>query len=156
MMENNKIESWIWIIVIGFFIIIGGIGGMFYINNVYIPEQEDIIVESAEMRKASIKYLDDWESAWDMYYDMGIEAEENIESARGVYNGLPFVILIGVAIMFFGFLAKYKSQKQDVTKPKVETHQEEDAIEILTKRYAKGEITKTDYEQMKEDIIKEK
>jgi uncharacterized membrane protein len=91
-----------------------------------------------------------------MYYDMGIEAEENIESARGVYNGLPFVILIGVAIMFFGFLAKYKSQKQDVTKPKVETHQEEDAIEILTKRYAKGEITKTDYEQMKEDIIKEK
>jgi len=149
-MDNN-------VLTVGFFITILGIGGMVYINNVYIPEQEEIIVESAENRQNAIHYLDDWESAWDMYYNEGLEAEENKENARKLYNGLPFVALIGIVIMFLGYFeplsqkeikkAKEFEQKKDNGKD-----QSEDAIDILNKRYAKGEINKNEYEQMKKDL----
>ena len=92
------------ILVIGFIIVICSIGGMFYISNIFIPEQLEIIAHAEEMRMASIRYLDDWEDAWDMYYDMGIQAEENVETAKNTQSGLPFVILAGVVIMFIGFL----------------------------------------------------
>ena len=42
-MDNN-------VLTVGFFITILGIGGMVYINNVYIPEQEEIILLPVQKR----------------------------------------------------------------------------------------------------------
>lgn len=149
---EKKTETWVLALVIGFLIIVGGIGGLFYINDIYIPEQEEIISYYEEMRQSAIRYLDDWESAWDMYWERGQQAEENIETATAIYNGLPFAILFGAVIIFFGLLGKYYSTKGKSTETKEKIIKGESAKEILKKRYAKGEINKKEYEQIKKDM----
>lgn len=65
----------------------------------------------------------------------------------GIFGGWGFIILIIVAFMIFrgrrgcgwGY---YPAPSQE--KPK--------ALEILQERYARGEITKAEYEQMKKDL----
>jgi putative membrane protein len=61
----------------------------------------------------------------------------------GVFMWLLFLILIGVIIYFVVMVSK----KKDETFTTRET-----PLEILKKRYAKGEIDKEIYEQMKKDL----
>jgi len=61
----------------------------------------------------------------------------------GMFMWIIFLIVIGVVIYFIVQTQKTKGQT-----PK----QNESHLDILKKRYAKGEIAKEDYERMKKDL----
>jgi putative membrane protein len=166
-MENNKTESWIWIVTFGFFIVI-----CFIIAIIAIPMHISSLNEELAGDEDSLYYwrytYPDWcweygwdydseqrESAIDLYTGLIDEKESEIESWEGSQKYLPFGIIIGVIIIFIGFLSKYYYHKDTAVISKKENVKEENVIEILNKRYAKGEITKREYEQMKKDILKE-
>jgi len=62
------------------------------------------------------------------------------------YGGLImfFIILLVLVGIVVYFIVNSKKLKQD--------YDEENALDILKKRYAKGEISKKEYESMKKDI----
>ncbi|HRN27321.1 MAG TPA: SHOCT domain-containing protein [Ignavibacteriaceae bacterium] len=64
----------------------------------------------------------------------------------GMWLGWIFWLVILVLIIWFIFNQIYKNKK-DFSTPEHET-----ALDILKKRYAKGEITKEQFEQMKKDL----
>ncbi|PKN18697.1 MAG: electron transporter RnfE [Deltaproteobacteria bacterium HGW-Deltaproteobacteria-6] len=61
----------------------------------------------------------------------------------GMFMWIIFLIVIGLLIYFFVQTQK----KKDQTPAQGESH-----LDILKKRYAKGEITKEDYDRMKHDL----
>ena len=61
----------------------------------------------------------------------------------GMFMWIIFLIVIGLLIYFIVNAQKTKSQ----TPTQNESH-----LDILKKRYAKGEITKEEYERMKKDL----
>ncbi len=61
----------------------------------------------------------------------------------GMFMWIIFLIVIGLLIYFFVQAQKTKSQ----TPAQNESH-----LDILKKRYAKGEIAKEEYEKMKKDL----
>lgn len=61
----------------------------------------------------------------------------------GIFMWILFLIVIGLLIYFVVQAQKTKGQ----TPPQDESH-----LDILKKRYAKGEITKEEYERIKKDL----
>lgn len=61
----------------------------------------------------------------------------------GMFMWLIFLIVLGVAIYFIVQTLKDKKIGEDVT---------ETPMNILKKRYAKGEITKEEFDRMKKDL----
>jgi len=61
----------------------------------------------------------------------------------GMFMGLLFLILLGVAIYFV---------VQTLTSKHVENRIQESPLDILKKRYAKGELTKEDFDRIKNDL----
>lgn len=60
----------------------------------------------------------------------------------------PFLLFLGIIFLIWAIAARNGSdniEEEDTT--------EESAVEILKKRYAKGEITKRQYREMKKDIL---
>jgi putative membrane protein len=73
-----------------------------------------------------------------------------------MYPGImPIIILVVVLIIFYMLFKRegYRLPGGDASE-RNSTHSEysETAMEILNKRYAKGEITKEEFEQIKKDI----
>lgn len=63
------------------------------------------------------------------------------------YGGLIMWILLIVGIILIVFLvAQLSKDKGSESKP------QENALDILKKRYARGEITKEEFEQMKQEL----
>jgi putative membrane protein len=60
----------------------------------------------------------------------------------GVFMWLIFLVLIGIVIYFVVRGEKWMKQ----------TRSEETVLDILKKRYAKGEITEQEYEKMKKEL----
>jgi len=78
-------------------------------------------------------------------------AQENCVSLSSFVGG---IVLIVIGIWFskksiHNLSQKVKIEKEDNIKP---TSIREDADEVLKLRYAKGEITKEEFEEMKKDI----
>ena len=65
----------------------------------------------------------------------------------GMWFGWIFWILL-IAVIIWLIINQSNKNKQDYR-----FHQTESAVDILKKRYAKGEISKEQYEQMMKDII---
>ena len=63
----------------------------------------------------------------------------------GGWMWIIFVIIIALLVYFLVQASKKESEQISTETP----------LDILKKRYAKGEITKEEFEQMKEDIKKE-
>ncbi len=68
-----------------------------------------------------------------------------------------FPIIICIIMMFFFFMMFARGGfrppwSQDSDKNRSESKGLETAIDILKKRYAKGEITKEEFDQMKKDL----
>lgn len=61
----------------------------------------------------------------------------------GMFMGIVFLIIFGVAIYFIVQALRTKNVMGQV---------QETPVDILKKRYAKGEITKEDFDRMKKDI----
>jgi putative membrane protein len=61
----------------------------------------------------------------------------------GMFMGILFLILAGVAIYYIVQSVRSKSGVG---------HANESHIDILKKRYAKGEVTKEDFDRMKNDL----
>lgn len=61
----------------------------------------------------------------------------------GMFMWVLFLILIGLLVYFIIQAAKTKGQAQTQT---------ESPLDILKKRYARGEITKEDFDRMKKDL----
>jgi putative membrane protein len=59
----------------------------------------------------------------------------------GTFMGVFWIILIGVVVYFF--VNHFKQQQSD---------NRETPLDILNKRYAQGELSKEEYEQMKRDL----
>lgn len=60
------------------------------------------------------------------------------------FGWLPFIFILGV-VLFIWILSVHRDDNE-------EPQGEDSALEILKKRYAKGEITKRQYLEMKKDI----
>jgi len=67
------------------------------------------------------------------------------------------MIMFGVIIIFFLFFRRGCCRPPwfNMGEYRSEGEGKDTALEILKKRYAKGEITKDEFEQMKKDILKE-
>ncbi len=65
-----------------------------------------------------------------------------------MFGGWIWVFWIAVLVGLV-FLIKWIVQQSSGTKPR----DKEDALEILKKRYAKGEIDKEEFEQKKKDLL---
>lgn len=63
----------------------------------------------------------------------------------------PILIVIGVILLIWA-IAAHRSDGDDMSDNEEMTHGEETALQILKKRYAKGEITKREFLEMKRDI----
>jgi putative membrane protein len=61
----------------------------------------------------------------------------------GMFMGILFLILAGVAIYFIVQSVRSKNGIGQI---------QESSIDILKKRYAKGEITKEDFDRMKNEL----
>lgn len=59
----------------------------------------------------------------------------------GMFMWIIFIVIIGLLIYLF-----IRAQKE-------KDHAVETSLEILKKRYARGEITKEDFDRMKNDIL---
>jgi putative membrane protein len=60
------------------------------------------------------------------------------------WNPLFWILVVIAVVLLIVWLVKQRTA--------VQSRGEESALDILKKRYAKGEITKEDFEQMKKDI----
>jgi putative membrane protein len=65
-----------------------------------------------------------------------------------IFGGLMWIFWIAVIVGLI-FLIKWVVQQGREGEPRVK----EDALEILNKRYAKGEVDKEEYEQKKKDLL---
>jgi len=65
-----------------------------------------------------------------------------------VFGGLMWIFWIAVIVGLI-FLIKWVVQQGREGEPRVK----EDALEILKKRYAKGEVDKEEFEQKKKDLL---
>ncbi len=66
------------------------------------------------------------------------------------FGGLGWLIIIGLAIVFIVFLVR---RGQAPSRPSAH-HDRETALDVLKKRYARGEITREEFTAMKEDLDK--
>lgn len=67
----------------------------------------------------------------------------------GLGGGIMMIIFWAVIILSIVWIVKEVGGRNNSDK----THRGKSAIEILEERYAKGEITKEQFESMKKDII---
>jgi putative membrane protein len=61
----------------------------------------------------------------------------------GTFMGILFLIVLGVTIYFI---------VQNIRSKNLDGQSQDTPLDILKKRYAKGEITKEDFERMKNDL----
>ncbi len=69
----------------------------------------------------------------------------------------PIIFMVmGLCVVFFMFMmfrrGGFRPPWQDSSEYRREGRESETALEILKKRYAKGEIAREDYEEMKRDL----
>jgi putative membrane protein len=64
-----------------------------------------------------------------------------------MFGGFMWLFWIAVLVALFFFIKWLIQQKPGSQKP------EENALEVLKKRYAKGEIDKEEFEQKKRDLL---
>lgn len=75
-------------------------------------------------------------NGYDMMYDYG-----------WIYMILGMLLIVGIVLLIVWLI------RQSGTESTRSSDRGETALEILKKRYAKGEISKEEYERMKSDII---
>ena len=59
---------------------------------------------------------------------------------------LTMLFWVAIIVIIVAFVARF------INEPRATSSKGEDALEIAKKRYAKGDITKTEFEQIKKDI----
>lgn len=102
------------------------VGGLYFVPSVAL------LVSCAREGHYGPRGYGEWGSM--MHYGFGY---------GGMFMWIIFLIVIGLLIYFILQAQKTKGERSEQT---------EKPLDILKKRYAKGEITKEEYERMKGDI----
>ncbi len=72
--------------------------------------------------------------------------------------GFPFMFFFWILIIGLGIwvviqlVNRSGSQSSGASQPQI-TSQQDNALDVLKKRYARGEITKSEYEEMRRDLL---
>jgi len=114
-----------------FFLIISGLGFVYPISEGYT------IVQADELCKSGLGQLGQLFSS---------SNQQACQQIKLVSYGIFGSGLIGIILLIAGSVAS-RSQKEVYYEKR-----EEDALDILEKRYAKGEISKEEFEDMRKDL----
>lgn len=69
------------------------------------------------------------------------------------FGGIFGILLIGVIVwLVIQFMSKNSSSNPFTPNRQVQSDDKENTLEILKKRYARGEISQEEYERMKESV----
>jgi putative membrane protein len=69
----------------------------------------------------------------------------------GLFVLLIFLLLLGGLIAFIVWLAR-SGGRGELNRPRTPSGDQEDALEILRRRYARGEISREEFETMSDDL----
>ena len=116
--KKNELKNWwLYLIFIGFLIILLSFAFKYYFEYNYFPNSVDEAIELYE-----------------------------------IYIKIPFFIILGIVFLFLGGVTKYFDYEKDKKIKVRNVKKENDSIEILKIRYAKGEISKKEYGEMKKEL----
>jgi putative membrane protein len=69
----------------------------------------------------------------------------------GLFALLIFLLLLGGVIALIIWLIR-SGQRGEFSHPRTRSENQEDALEILRRRYARGEISREEFETMRDDL----